>query len=294
MGSADVVPGVSGGTIALVLGIYQQLVTSIRNGSGALGRLVALDRRGALLRLREVDWYLLVPLLLGVLTAVLTLAEVIEHQLEENPIPMSGLFLGLVTGSAVVALGLLTRRDLREWLLIAWAAGAFFVLLGQTSGSAQDPITGEVPLWAFFISGAVAICAMILPGVSGSFLLVVLGMYSLVLRAVSERDVVVIAVFGLGCVVGLALFSQLLHWALSKHYDLVMAIMIGLMLGSLRVLWPWPGGAQSVELAAPSQQVGITVALAVLGVLVVLGMDALAHRLEHRRVDDDVADFKQG
>jgi putative membrane protein len=292
MGSADVVPGVSGGTVALVLAIYHRLVTAIRNGSTALGRFMKLDVRGGVARLREVDWLLLVPLLLGVLTAVLLLAGAIEHQLEVRPVQMSGLFLGLVAGSTIVATGLLTRRDVREWALILGAGLAFFVALGFTSGSSEDAVTGGVPLWAFFLSGAIAICAMILPGISGSFLLVVMGMYSAVLAAVNSRDFVSIAVFMLGCVVGLALFSQLLHWALAEHYDTVMAVMIGLMLGSLRVLWPWPDGAESVELGTPDEAVGVTVGLALFGFLLVLALDALAHRLEHRTSRDEAAELQ--
>lgn len=292
MGSADIVPGVSGGTVALVLAIYHRLVTAIRNGSSALGHFLTLDVRGGVALLRQVDWAFLVPLLLGILTAVLLLAGAIEHQLEVHPVQMSGLFLGLVAGSTVVATGLLTRRDVREWALILGAGVAFFVALGFTSGASEDAGGGEVPLWAFFLSGAIAICAMILPGISGSFLLVVMGMYSLVLTAVNERDLVTVGVFALGCVVGLALFSQLLHWALNEHYDTVMAVMIGLMLGSLRVLWPWPDGADSVALGAPDEAVAVTVALALLGFATVLVIDQVAHRLEHRRTSDEIEELQ--
>jgi putative membrane protein len=291
MGSADIVPGVSGGTVALVLAIYHRLVTAIRNGSAALGHFVTLDLRGGVSLLRQVDWVFLVPLLTGILTAVLVLAGAIEHQLEANPVQMSGLFLGLVAGSTVVATGLLTRRTVREWMLILAAGAVFFVLLGLTSGS-QDQATGAIPLWAFFLSGSVAICAMILPGISGSFLLVVMGMYGPVLAAVNDRDIATVAVFGIGCVVGLALFSQLLHWALAEHYDVVMAVMIGLMLGSLRVLWPWPDGAESVELGAPDEAIGATVGLIVLGFALVIGVDRIAHRLEHRRVADEIEELR--
>jgi putative membrane protein len=292
MGSADIVPGVSGGTVALVLAIYHRLVTAIRNGSSALGHLVRLDARGGLALLRQVDWLFLVPLGLGILSAVLLLAGAIEHQLEVHPVQMSGLFLGLVAGSTAVATGLLTRRDVREWALILGTGAAFFVALGFTSGSAEDPVSGEVPLWVFFLSGAIAICAMILPGISGSFLLVVMGMYTAVLAAVNERDLVTVGVFALGCVVGLALFSQLLHWALNEHYDAVMAVMIGLMLGSLRVLWPWPDGAESVALGAPDEAVAVTLGLAVFGLVLVLVVDRVAHRLEHRRTSDEIEELR--
>ncbi len=291
MGSADVVPGVSGGTVALVLAIYHRLVTAIRNGSSALGHFLKLDLRGGVALLRQVDWLFLIPLLLGILTAVLLLAGAIEHQLEVHPVQMSGLFLGLVAGSTVVATGLLTRRDRREWALILGAGAAFFIALGFTSGT-ERAATEDLPLVAFFVAGAIAICAMILPGISGSFLLVVMGMYSAILAAVNERDWLTVGVFTLGCIVGLALFSQLLHWALNEHYDTVMAVMIGLMLGSLRVLWPWPDGAASVELGAPDEAVAQTVGLAVFGLVLVLTIDRIAHRLEHRRTSDEIEELQ--
>jgi putative membrane protein len=291
MGSADIVPGVSGGTVALVLAIYHRLIVAIRTGSSALGHLLKLDLRGAIARLREVEWLFLVPLGLGILTAVLLLAATIEHQLEQRPVQMAGLFLGLVAGATVVATGLLTRRDVREWALIAASGAAFFVLLGFTGSS--DAGTGATPpLWQFFVGGAIAICAMILPGVSGSFLLVTLGLYAHVLGAVTSRDYATLGVFLLGCVVGLALFSQLLHWALSEHYDTVMALMIGLLVGSLRILWPWPDGGNSVELGAPDEAVGVTVALAVVGFAVVLVVDRVARRLEHRTPADEVEELQ--
>lgn len=292
MGSADIVPGVSGGTVALVLAIYQRLVTAIRNGSSALGHFLKLDLRRGWALLRQVDWLFLIPLVLGILSAVLLLAGAIEHQLEVHPVQMSGLFMGLVAGSTVVATGLLTRRDLREWVLILGAGAAFFVALGFTSGSSAQGASGDIALWAFFVSGAIAICAMILPGISGSFLLVVMGMYSAILTAVNERDFVTVGVFALGCVVGLALFSQLLHWALNEHYDTVMAVMIGLMLGSLRVLWPWPDGAGSVALGAPDEAVAVTVALALFGLGLVLVIDRIAHRMEHRRSRDEIEELQ--
>jgi putative membrane protein len=134
---------------------------------------------------------------------------------------------------------------------------------------------------------------MILPGISGSFLLVILGMYGAVLTAVSDRDLASLAVFMLGAVIGLALFSQLLHWALTNHYDDMMAVLIGLMIGSLRVLWPWPDGLDSTALGAPDEAVPATVALALLGLVVVLAINSIAKRLEHRKAADEAAELRQ-
>lgn len=292
MGSVDLVPGVSGGTVALVLGIYQRLVLGIRTCSNALGRLVKGDRRGAVAELREVDWVFLVPLGCGILTAVMLLAGFIEHQLETHPVQVAGIFFGLVCASSVVALALMTRRGGREWVLLVGSALAFAVLLGFTSGpAAAHERAVDVPLWQFFLAGALAVCAMVLPAVSGSFLLVVVGMYQPVLSAVSNREYLSVLAVLLGAIVGVALFSQVLHWLLAEHYDPFIAVMVGLMIGSLRLLWPWPGGVDSAELGVPDSDVPVTVALGVVAFVVVLVIDRLAHRLEHRGVEDEVDDL---
>lgn len=295
MGAADIVPGVSGGTVALVLGIYGHLVESIRNGASALGHLLKGDVGGSVRLLKAVDWAFLVTLLVGIVSAVAALSQLIETALEDRPVEMAGLFLGLVAGSVVLAWGLVTHRTARNATVLAVAAVAFFLLLGLSSGVTEDAVdqVDSPALWVLFGSGAIAICAMILPGISGSFLLVVMGMYAAVLGAVTDRDLVSIAAFGMGCLVGLAIFSQVLHWALKHHYDTVMAVLIGLMLGSLRVLWPWPGGVESTELAAPGTDGGVLVPvmMMVLGLIVVLGIDWVSHRFEHRDVSDDVEDL---
>jgi putative membrane protein len=237
MGAADVVPGVSGGTIALVLGIYQRLIDTIRDGARALGALATGDVTGFWERLKALDFGFILPLGAGIAVAFKGLASIIETQLHDNPENMAGLFFGLVVASIVVAVGLLTRRSADIWLVMAVAAVAVFVLLGFQSGPVADPSP-----FVFLGAGALAICAMILPGISGSFILLMIGMYAAVIRAVKDTDLVDIALVGIGCVIGLALFSTLLGWVLERAFDPVMAGLIGLMLGSLRVLWPWPNG----------------------------------------------------
>ncbi len=293
MGSADIVPGVSGGTVALVFGIYRRLIDAIRHGSSALGRFLKGDIKGGVGLLREVEWGFLIPLLVGILTAVLALSHLIETLLTDRPVEMAGLFMGLVMGSVVIAWGLLQRRDGQRLAIMVASAVVIFFLMGLTTGTTEESVSqlDSPALWVFFGSGAIAICAMILPGVSGSFLLVTMGMYGAVLGAVNDRDVLSVGVFALGCVVGLALFSQLLHWALSEHYDTVMAVLIGLMLGSLRVLWPWPLGVDSTRLDTPSDPIVVPVLLAVGGFLVVIAIDQVSKRLEHRSSDDEVEDL---
>jgi len=267
-----------------VLGIYRRLISSVRDGAKVLGRLVKLDFSGARRSFASVEWTLIAPLLIGILVAVATLSGVIEHLLENSPVQMAGLFLGLVAGSVVVAWGLLEVRDVRRWTILVIVAILTFLLLGVRGGTSDDTVSqvADPALWAFFIAGAIAICAMILPGISGSFLLVTMGMYGPVLAAVSDRDLAIIVVFGLGCVIGLALFSQVLHWALVKHEPTIMAGLIGLMVGSVRVLWPWPSGLDSTELGWIEGPVVVTLGLMVFGFVLVVAIDLISARIAGR------------
>lgn len=272
MGAADVVPGVSGGTIALVLGIYERLVDSVRSGSSALGHLAKADFAGTRAWLKKVEWGFLIPLLVGALLAVLSLARIIEGLLHDYPEEMAGLFTGLIAGSVVIAWRLVRNRDTTAIAVMAIVSVAMFVGLGLREGTSDETVgqLSDPALWAFFAAGAVAICAMILPGVSGSFLLVVLGMYSPVLEAVNDRSIVTIVVLMAGMTVGLALFSQLLGWALAHHHDLVVSALIGLMAGSLRVLWPWPDGLDSTALGGPGGNLVAVASLSVIALLIVV------------------------
>ena len=237
MGAADVVPGVSGGTIAVVLGIYERLLDAVRGVAAAAGRLLRGDWRGCGRRLAGADWWLLVPLMVGILGTIGLLASVIETQLEERPETMAGLFCGLVAASAVSACRLFEWRGARQVGLMAVSAAATFALLGLQSGPVADP---SLPVLAG--AGAVAVCAMILPGISGAFLLLMLGMYGAVINVVTDLRYVDAAVFLAGATVGLALFSTVLGRLLDRARNPVMAVLVGLMIGSLRVLWPWPNG----------------------------------------------------
>jgi len=278
MGSADIVPGVSGGTVALVLGIYPRLVDAIATGARALGSLVRLDLRTAVRIAREIPWGFLIPLLGGIGLAVLTLAHVIDALLEEQPVRMAGAFFGLIVGSMIVVWRMLGRPDALRLAVLAGVAVVTFFVLGLRAGPVADPSTAIV-----LGAGMVAICAMILPGVSGSFLLVMLGMYDYVLDAVNERQIVVLIVFLIGAVVGLALFSNLLEWMLEHHERTVMAILIGLMVGSLRVLWPWPEGTAGTSIGTPSGDVVVPVLLAIACAALVAGLGLSAARRETPR-----------
>jgi putative membrane protein len=263
---------VSGGTIALVLGIYERLVASIHAGSAALGLAVRGHLGDMRRRLKDVEWGLLLPLLAGIGLAVLSLASIIDQLLEEQPQNTAAAFFGLVLGSIVIAWRLVKKWDANRAITGMVAAVAAFVVLGLRT----DPVV-DASLLLFLGAGAIAIVAMILPGISGSFILLMLGMYQAVLDAVNDREMVVVGVFLVGAAAGLAAFSTLLNRLLRDHHDTVMAALIGLMLGSLRVLWPWPDGADTAALSRPIDW-GIPAMLALAGIALVLLIGWVAKR----------------
>lgn len=282
MGTADIIPGVSGGTVALVLGIYERLIRNVHTGAQGLKALLTGDLPGLRTSIRSVEWVWLLSLLGGILLAVALLASVLENLLHDHPIRMAALFFGLVAGSMLIAWRLIRSTGRREVVVVAVVAVALFLMLGLRSDTEVAAGTAEVVTkswWVFLLAGALAICAMILPGISGSFILVMIGMYTEVLGAVNDRDLVALAATSAGCVIGLALFSTVLNWSLERHHDLVMAAMVGLMLGSLRVLWPWPGGTNTTDLGAPSGDVGVPVLLAAIGLVAVIAVELISVRL---------------
>ncbi len=274
MGAADLVPGVSGGTVALVLGIYERLVHNLRSGAAVLGSVLKRDRAGIERNWAEIEWGFILPLLGGILLAVISLAGVIAFVRDDFPRETAGFFLGLIAGSIVVAWGLLGTRDSFRIAMLVVSAVITFVLLGVQSGTVTGP---TLPM--FVAAGALAICAMILPGVSGSFLLLMVGMYDPVIEAVRDRDLAIVGAVAVGAIGGLALFAPFLDRMLRRHHDTVLAILVGLMVGSLRVLWPWPNGTESTTLAWPESGTGLwpTVWI-VLGFVAVVGVAAVSRR----------------
>lgn len=280
MGAADTVPGFSGGTVALVAGIYERLIANVRQGARALSLLVRGRLRDGAQALGAVEWVFVVALLSGVGSAIVALASVLERQLETAPVQMSALFLGLVIGATIVASAELRAPRPLHLGVGAAVAVVTFVALGFRGVAGGDP-----SLAFLFVAGAVAVCAMILPGVSGSFLLLLFGVYHYVVSAVSARDVAVLAVFAAGCVVGLASFSTLLNWLLRRYHDLVLAGLLGLMAGSTRVLWPWPSvKVGDPDLGAPvADDVPLVLAIAIGGGLAVAVFGYVARRVTATR-----------
>lgn len=232
MGAADIVPGVSGGTVALITGIYDRLLAALANVDLTLIRAVL---RGQINDAwRHVDATFLLVLLLGIGTSILGLASGIHWLMETYPLPLWAFFFGLVLASTRtlwLAEGLeMTSKNIVA-AVVGVAAALAVTSLPASAGSDSDI--------AFFFAGALAICAMILPGISGSFILLIIGMYSSVITALSGFELVRLGLFASGCVVGLLLFTKVLHWLIDHHRTPMMALLTGFLLGSLNALWPW-------------------------------------------------------
>lgn len=267
IGVAEVIPGVSGGTVALIVGLYRRLIDAIADVVLAGRRLITGPRSDVGPLIRGLPWAMLIPVALGMGAAVILGARIIEPLLETHPEQMRALFFGLVAAGIVVPLGILMRTPpggfaWRDAVLIVVAAVAAAVLTGLPPGDVTDP-----PLIVVFLAAAVAICALVLPGVSGSFLLLSLGLYETTIAAVNERNFAYLAVFALGAIFGLAAFVSFLRWLLDHHARITMAIIVGLMIGSLRALWPWQD--EDRGLLAPTSDVLSVVLLALAGVAIV-------------------------
>lgn len=232
MGTSDIVPGISGGTMALILNIYEKLVHAIR-GLFDKKNLWLISRRRFKILSEVIEYKFLLSLGFGILLAVFTLSHPIGWALTNKPTFLWAFFFGLVTASIFFI-----RRKITKWPLRIWAV----FLVGMVSAyiiSGLIPATTPATPFYFFIAGVIAISAMILPGISGSFLLVVLGKYEQVLTAVRVLDFFTLGIFTLGIIFGLAVFIRILSWLLKNYYEITFAFLIGLMVGSLRKVWPW-------------------------------------------------------
>lgn len=231
MGAADVVPGVSGGTIAFITGIYEELIASL---SAVDGKALQLLFKGKISALWEhVNGTFLAVLFAGIFTSILTLASLLSFLLEHHEILVWSFFFGLVAASVWMV-----GRTVKSWnlsTLLSFGVGtvvAYLVTIAPASTGTAEPAY-------LVLCGALAICAMILPGISGSFILLLLGAYGIVLNAVAERDLFIIIYVGIGAVIGLLTFTKALKWIFAKFYNATIALLTGFLLGSLNKLWPW-------------------------------------------------------
>ncbi|MGC5257321.1 DUF368 domain-containing protein [Gordonia sp. DT218] len=290
IGVAETVPGVSGGTVALVSGIYGRLIGSVKHVLDIPRMLVTRgDWRASG---RQVDWWLLIPVCLGMAVTVFSIAGVMESFVTDQPVASRALFMGMIAMSVVVPFleienGALSRRParLRAVGVFAAAAAVAFALTSLPRSEIVDP-----PLILTFGAAAIAVCALVLPGVSGSFFLLVVGMYAPTLAAVDAMDIRYLAVFALGALVGLMSFVRALEWLLANHHTLAMVAAAGLLSGSLRALWPWQtddGGLLGVGDDWPVALLLLTVGAAVVAVVALVQRrlytaDASAADAEHR------------
>ena len=268
MGAADTVPGVSGGTMAFILGVYEDLVFGIRSFDP---QALALAIKGRFRELLDhVPWRFLLTLGSGILLAIFTLSSLLSHLLEHHPGFVFSFFAGLILAS-ILSIGAEIEWSPSKAAMLALSAGAAFWIVGlnpQQSAS-HDPLT-------LFASGMIAISAMILPGISGSFILLILGQYAFVLNAVRTHDWLVLAIFASGCAVGILLASRILGYLLKRYRMLTLVMLTGLMTGSLRVIWSAiRQGASRMERFGPVEALWIAV-LTMAGFLLVSLLDHLA------------------
>lgn len=302
MGAADVVPGVSGGTIAFISGIYQELIDSINNVN--LSVLKTLKKEGLKAAWQQVNGSFLLALLTGIGISILTFSKVITHLLETQPILVWSFFFGLIIASIA-----LIWKETSNWKMVDILALIIGIALSYYITIAR-PVSSPDSYWYLFLSGFIAIIAMILPGISGAFILLLMGSYETVIGTINQfRDGLVnfntevlgqailkLSVFAIGAIIGLKSFSKVLHWMFEKYKNTTLALLIGFMAGSLNKVWPWK---QVLETRINSHgevvpyldksilpqnfdgqpQILTAISLAIIGFIVIFGMEKLAAKL---------------
>lgn len=240
MGVAELVPGVSGGTIAFVTGIYEEFITAINNVN--LGTFKVLKTEGLKAFWMKLNGNFLVALVIGMLISILSLSKIIAWLLEEHPISTWAFFFGLVLASVIFVAKSITKwGGLAIFLFIAGTAAAYYI-----TGLPPSTSTGSLPF--IFLSGAIAICAMVLPGISGSFILVLMGSYKIVLEAVNDKNLGVVLTFALGAIFGILSFARVLKWMFTNYKNATLSVLTGFILGSLNKIWPWKNITEIIQI----------------------------------------------
>ena len=265
IGIAEVIPGVSGGTVALVVGIYERVlnqvalftraITGVRTGFGSLKSL------------SKLDWSLIIPVLAGMLAAILVGASALDPLLETQRETMFALFAGLIAASLYVPARMVGKWELKHFVFAIVGGTVALLLTSLPKAANQDPA-----LLIVFVAAMIAVCALVLPGVSGSFFLLAVGMYQPTIAAVNERDLAYLGIFALGAVAGLTSFALVMQFLLRRHRGATLAVMTGLMAGSLRALWPWQDqNSQLLSAQEPvTPAIAFVVGIAVVAVLIVV------------------------
>ncbi|KYN81171.1 hypothetical protein ATY36_01690 [Vibrio cidicii] len=289
MGAADVVPGVSGGTIAFITGIYDTLLESIRRINPSIFRL--WKAQGFKAAFKHINGFFLIALFGGVLTSIATLAKLITWMLANHPIPIWSFFFGLILVSVYHILRQVERKDVARFALL------LFGIVFAYSITVLKPLYLEPTSLNVLLAGAIAICAMILPGISGSFILLLIGMYAPVLGAVKNVQFDILGLFLIGCVAGLLTFSHVLSWLLRRFRDFTLMFLTGLMIGTLPKIWPWKetiswrlnskgeqvplvqhnlSPFEFESLTSQPSQLGLAIVMALLAFALVLGLEKFA------------------
>ena len=296
MGAADVVPGVSGGTIAFITGIYDELLKSIKSINLEAFKLFFTGKFKQFMQ--HINGYFLISVLTGIAISVLSLAKLMVWLLTYHPIEIWSFFFGLIIASSI-----LVANTVKEWnwktviSSFIGAAIAYYITIAS-------PTSTPDAYWFIFLSGAIAICAMILPGISGSFILLLLGKYSFIMDSISNLKLDIIAVFMAGAGIGIIAFSHFLSWLLNKFQDITIALLTGFMIGSLNKVWPWKETLESYidrhgveqpltqksilpgtfeQITGDSSMLGYAIVYCIIGLLLVLSIEYIAKRISSKQ-----------
>ena len=284
MGAADVIPGVSGGTIAFIMGIYDEFVGSLASINMEAVKLLFSGKFKAFWK--HINGSFLISLVIGIGISVVALAGLMQYLLANKPIQTWAFFFGLIVASSIFIIRGISGWKLREVLFLV-----FGMVLGVTICTLSPTQTPD-GLWFIFISGAIAICAMILPGISGSFILLILGKYQYIMGVISDlvsgvnigQNILIIGVFGIGAVIGILAFSKFLHWLLARWQKETMIVLAGFIIGSLVKVWPWSNPEALAQAdAAGSMLYGSAILFALIGFSLVTGIEIAGKMISKKK-----------
>jgi putative membrane protein len=279
IGIAELIPGISGGTIALVTGVYQRVIDSAAEAVRGIVLVLRFSKTNfakATTHFKSISWSLLIPMLVGMVTAIFVAAGIVEPLLEQYPTATKALFAGLIAASLFVPITLSGMGwKISHYLVLLLSSVAAFAFTSIPRAADADP-----SFIVIMVSAAFAVCALVLPGISGSYLLLALGMYAPTLGAVNDRVFGYLGTFVLGAIVGLASFVSLLQWLLAHKLKMTMVVMTGLMIGSLRALWPWQDESGGVML--PEVGFGLELLMFGVGSAVVFSLVVLERRIGNK------------
>jgi putative membrane protein len=279
IGIAELIPGISGGTIALITGVYKRVIDSAAEAVRGIVLLFGFSKSNlekSTTHFKAISWSLLIPMLIGMVTAIFVGAGIVEPLLEQYPTVTKAVFAGLIGASLFVPITLSGMGwRLSHYLVLVLSASAAFAFTSIPRAADADP-----SFIVIVVSAAFAVCALVLPGISGSYLLLALGMYAPTLAAVNDRDFGYLGTFILGAILGLASFVSLLQWLLANKIKMTMVVMTGLMIGSLRALWPWQN--ETGAMLMPGASFGLELLMFGLGSAIVFGLIVIERRMGHK------------